>query len=36
VIDGMGHDLPRQLWPVFAEEIADTASRSRVGVKQPA
>jgi pimeloyl-ACP methyl ester carboxylesterase len=37
-IDGMGHDLPRQLWPVFAEEIANTASRSRSrsAVKQPA
>ena len=22
MIDGMGHDLPRELWPVFAEEIA--------------
>ncbi len=36
LIDGMGHDLPRQLWPVFAEEIADTAARSASGVKQPA
>jgi pimeloyl-ACP methyl ester carboxylesterase len=36
MIDGMGHDLPRQLWPVFAEEIAGTAARSRAGVKQPA
>jgi pimeloyl-ACP methyl ester carboxylesterase len=36
MIDGMGHDLPRQLWPVFAEEIADTAARSRVVVGQPA
>ncbi|MCW2987580.1 MAG: alpha/beta hydrolase [Solirubrobacterales bacterium] len=36
LVDGMGHDLPRQLWPVFAEEIADTASRSRSADKQPA
>jgi pimeloyl-ACP methyl ester carboxylesterase len=35
MIDGMGHDLPRQLWPVFAEEIATTAARSATGVKQP-
>jgi pimeloyl-ACP methyl ester carboxylesterase len=28
IIDGMGHDLPRQLWPVFAEEIAATATRA--------
>jgi pimeloyl-ACP methyl ester carboxylesterase len=36
LIDGMGHDLPRQLWPVFAEEIASTAARSRSAVGQPA
>ena len=36
MIDGMGHDLPRQLWPVFAEAIADNAARARGGVKQPA
>lgn len=38
LIDGMGHDLPRQLWPVFAEEIATTAARAGKGVpaKQPA
>jgi pimeloyl-ACP methyl ester carboxylesterase len=29
MIDGMGHDLPRRLWPVFAEEIAATAARAR-------
>lgn len=28
LIDGMGHDLPRDLHPVFAEEIAATASRT--------
>ncbi len=31
MIDGMGHDLPRQLWPVFAEEIAATAARAGRG-----
>jgi pimeloyl-ACP methyl ester carboxylesterase len=36
MIEGMGHDLPRQLWPVFAEEIAATAARSGAADKQPA
>ncbi len=36
MIDGMGHDLPRQLWPVFAEAIADNAARARPEVKQAA
>jgi pimeloyl-ACP methyl ester carboxylesterase len=36
LIDGMGHDLPRQLWPVFAEEIAATADRSRSALQQAA
>jgi hypothetical protein len=36
MIDGMGHDLPRQLWPVFVEEIAAIAARSRSAVAQPA
>lgn len=37
VIEGMGHDLPRDLWPVFVDDIADTASRAgwRAPVKQP-
>jgi pimeloyl-ACP methyl ester carboxylesterase len=35
MVDGMGHDLPRQLWPVFTEEIAATAARSRDAVGQP-
>jgi pimeloyl-ACP methyl ester carboxylesterase len=34
MIDGMGHDLPRALWPTFVDEIADTAARSRDGLKQ--
>lgn len=38
IVEGMGHDLPRELWPIFADEIADTASRAgwRAGSKQPA
>jgi len=28
MIDGMGHDLPRALWPDFAEEIAANAARA--------
>jgi pimeloyl-ACP methyl ester carboxylesterase len=28
MIDGMGHDLPRALWPTFAEEIASNAERA--------
>ena len=27
LIEGMGHDLPRELWPTFTEEIAATAAR---------
>jgi pimeloyl-ACP methyl ester carboxylesterase len=28
MIDGMGHDLPRALWPTFVEEIACNAARA--------
>ena len=28
LIEGMGHDLPRELWPTFVDEITDTASRA--------
>jgi pimeloyl-ACP methyl ester carboxylesterase len=28
MIGGMGHDLPRALWPTFVEEIAATAARA--------
>jgi len=31
MIEGMGHDLPRQLWPTFVEEIAATAARAGHG-----
>jgi pimeloyl-ACP methyl ester carboxylesterase len=39
MIDGMGHDLPRQLWPLFADQIAANAARASKGAgaaKQPA
>ena len=38
IVEGMGHDLPRALWPTFAGEIADTASRAgwRAPAIQPA
>jgi pimeloyl-ACP methyl ester carboxylesterase len=29
IIDGMGHDLPRDVWPQVVEEIAATAARAR-------
>jgi pimeloyl-ACP methyl ester carboxylesterase len=28
LIDGMGHDMPRALWPTFVEEIAANAARA--------
>ena len=28
LIDGMGHDLPRALWPTFVEEVAANAARA--------
>jgi pimeloyl-ACP methyl ester carboxylesterase len=34
IIEGMGHDLPRELWPLFVGEIADTAGRA--GWRAPA
>jgi pimeloyl-ACP methyl ester carboxylesterase len=36
MIEGMGHDLPRQLWPEFAAEIVATAERAGEGAAQPA
>jgi pimeloyl-ACP methyl ester carboxylesterase len=38
IVEGMGHDLPRALWPTFADEIADTAARAgrRAPVEQAA
>ncbi|HET7443711.1 MAG TPA: alpha/beta hydrolase [Solirubrobacterales bacterium] len=29
IIEGMGHDLPRDVWPQVSEEIAATAARAR-------
>jgi pimeloyl-ACP methyl ester carboxylesterase len=34
IVEGMGHDLPRDLWPLFADEFADTAARA--GWRSPA
>jgi pimeloyl-ACP methyl ester carboxylesterase len=36
LIEGMGHDLPRQLWPTFVEEIAANAARAGEGEAAPA
>jgi pimeloyl-ACP methyl ester carboxylesterase len=36
MIEGMGHDLPRQLWPQFVGEIAANAERADASTKQPA
>jgi pimeloyl-ACP methyl ester carboxylesterase len=36
MIDGMGHDLPRDLWPTFAEAIDVNASRYERFVPAPA
>jgi pimeloyl-ACP methyl ester carboxylesterase len=31
MIDGMGHDLPHDLWPTFAEAIDTNAHRAKRG-----
>jgi pimeloyl-ACP methyl ester carboxylesterase len=36
MIEGMGHDLPRELWPTFVEEIAANAARASGGRDDPA
>jgi pimeloyl-ACP methyl ester carboxylesterase len=38
MIEGMGHDLPRELWPTFIDEIAANAARASedAAQKQPA
>ncbi len=28
IIEGMGHDLPGKLWPIFADDFAATAARA--------
>jgi pimeloyl-ACP methyl ester carboxylesterase len=36
VIPGMGHDLPRALWPRFVDEIVANAERARTRDSEPA
>jgi pimeloyl-ACP methyl ester carboxylesterase len=38
LIEGMGHDLPRKLWPLFADEFVETAARAgwQAPARQPA
>jgi len=36
VIDGMGHDLPREVWPRILDGIEQTAARAEQPVAQPA
>jgi pimeloyl-ACP methyl ester carboxylesterase len=33
MIDGMGHDLPRPLWPTFIDAIVENAGRAPKGVR---
>jgi pimeloyl-ACP methyl ester carboxylesterase len=35
MVEGMGHDLPRALWPSFVEEIAATAARAPEAKQAP-
>ncbi|MFL5872844.1 MAG: alpha/beta fold hydrolase [Solirubrobacterales bacterium] len=35
LVEGMGHDLPRALWPDFADEIAASAARAPEGATAP-
>jgi pimeloyl-ACP methyl ester carboxylesterase len=35
MVDGMGHDLPRALWPSFVEEIAANAARASEAKQAP-
>ena len=36
MFEGMGHDLPRALWPEFVEEIAANAARASDAAAEPA
>jgi pimeloyl-ACP methyl ester carboxylesterase len=36
LIDGMGHDLPRAVWPEVVEAVASNAARAQSTAKQPA
>jgi pimeloyl-ACP methyl ester carboxylesterase len=35
IFEGMGHDLPRELWPDFVDEIAATAERAGAALTGP-
>jgi pimeloyl-ACP methyl ester carboxylesterase len=35
IVPGMGHDLPRALWPLFINEIEQNAARSRAATERP-
>jgi pimeloyl-ACP methyl ester carboxylesterase len=35
IFEGMGHDLPRELWPEFVEEFAATAARAEGAAPSP-
>jgi pimeloyl-ACP methyl ester carboxylesterase len=35
IFEGMGHDLPPELWPEFVEEIVSAAERSRTSTELP-
>jgi pimeloyl-ACP methyl ester carboxylesterase len=34
LVPGMGHDLPRELWPVFVDGIARTAGRASISAER--
>jgi pimeloyl-ACP methyl ester carboxylesterase len=34
LVPGMGHDLPRELWPVFVDGIARTAERAAAAAER--
>jgi len=38
LIEGMGHDMPREIWPIFVDEFARAASRAgaQLHTRQPA
>ncbi len=35
IVPGMGHDLPRELWPLFINEIEQNAARSNPATERP-
>lgn len=36
IVEGMGHDLPRELWPTFVDDIVANAARAKTGQATPA